>query len=380
MRTIDLVVLVWVFLAALTGLRRGMVAQLTALIGFGVGALIGSRVAPHLLSGSDRSLWVPVAGLVGAVVGGAVLQLAAAPVALAIRRRLMIGPLATLDRVGGLVTGALVGLGVAWLVAAAALEQQPYPWLRSDIQHSAVLQPLMRLVPPQTLLDALNRFDSLPILAAGATANLPAPLSGSVAWPAVRRSARSVVEIEGTACGLGLQGSGWVVRPGIVATNAHVIAGEHDTHVVVNGQQELQAIPVFVSAREDIALLRVPGLKLPALQTAPNDPSGTHVVLVGYPEGGPLTPFAGTVGRAAGVVAPDAYGRGPEMRTVVPLRGRLEHGDSGGPALDRNGRVVAMMFAATAEPDAGGYGVPVAQVTQASHALQQSVSSGPCVA
>jgi S1-C subfamily serine protease len=188
-----------------------------------------------------------------------------------------------------------------------------------------------------------------------------------------------VVEIEGTACGLGLQGSGWVVRPGLVATNAHVIAGEHDTHVVVNGG-DLPATPVFVSAREDIALLRVPGLKLPALRTASNDPSGTRVVLLGYPEGGPLTPFPGTAGRPSGVVAPDAYGRGPEMRTVVPLRGQLEHGDSGGPALDREGRVVAMMFAATAEPGKGGYGVPVEQVTQAAQEQQQSVGSGPCVA
>ena len=114
--------------------------------------------------------------------------------------------------------------------------------------------------------------------------------------------------------------------------------------------------PVFVDPSKDIALLRVNGLTDPPLATRDGTAGGTGVALIGYPGGGPLTAAPGRVGHSQFIVTQDAYGQGVAQRTVVPIRGRVLHGDSGGPVVDRSGHVVAMMFAAT-EAGGGGFGV-----------------------
>ena len=372
----DVIVIVWVLLSAMIGFRRGLAAQALSLIGFAVGAWIGSRLAPQALSDSARLDWQPVAALVGAVVGGAVAQLATAPLAGLLRRRFLRGPLATADGAGGMVVGAALGLAVMWLVAVTALHQ-PALGLRGEVQASAILPRLVRWLPAQSLIDAIVRFDQLPVLGVGGVDSLPPPDRSVPVSPPVRRAERSVLLVEGTSCGLTLQGSGWVARPGLVVTNAHVVSGEHDTQVLF-GDQRLAARPVYVSAAHDIALLRVSGLGRPALKLRDDTPGGTGVAMVGYPGGGPLTVSPGRIGTPAFVFTRDAYDRSFVHRTVVPLRGSVRHGDSGGPVLDRGGRVVAMMFAAD-ESGGGGYGVTAADIERALTARQESADTGPCV-
>ncbi len=376
MTRVDLLVIVWVGLSAAIGFRRGLVGQALALGGFAVGALIGSRIGPHLLSSGARESWQPVAALVGAIVGGLVVQVATAPLADVLRRRFLRGPLGTLDGAGGLVVGVAFGVAVAWLLAVTALHQ-PSLGLRSDVQGSSILPRLVRWLPAQSLLDAIARLDQLPVLPVGGVRTLPAPDSSLEVAPAVRTAEASVLRVEGTSCGLTLQGSGWVVRPGLVATNAHVLAGEHDTRVLL-GDRSLTATPVYVSPSTDVALLRVRGLRMPALPITANPHSGTRVALIGYPGGGPRRAAAGTIGARAQVWTPDAYGRGHAFRMVVPIRGRILHGDSGGPAIDRSGHVVAMMFAA-ADGGGGGYGVPVSDVERGVGEQHGSADTGPCV-
>jgi S1-C subfamily serine protease len=372
----DFLVILWVGFSAAIGYRRGLVGQALALGGFAVGALIGSRIGPHALSAGAREAWQPVAALAGAVAGGLVAQMATAPLANTLRRRFLRGPLGTIDGAGGLVAGVALGLAVAWLLAVTALHQ-PSLGLRGDVQRSSILPRLVRWLPAQSLLDAIARLDQLPVLPVGGVRTLPAPDSSLEIAPAVRRAEISVVRVEGTSCGLTLQGSGWVVRPGLVATNAHVLAGEHDTRVLL-GSHSLTANPVYVNASTDVALLRVPGLSARALAVNSSPKSGTRVALLGYPEGGPRRAAAGTIGSRAPLVAPDAYGHGHALRTVVPIRGTILHGDSGGPAIDRSGHVVAMMFAA-AEGGGGGYGVPVSDVLRGIDSQQAGADTGPCV-
>jgi len=375
MTSIDVVVVIWVALSAAMGLRRGFVGQALALAGFAIGAFIGSRVGPLMLSPGARDGWQPVAALVGAMVGGIAMQLAASPFADLVRRRMARGPLATADGAGGLVAGAILGLGVAWLLAVTALHQ-PSLGLRTQVQESAILPRLVRWLPAQSLLDAIARFDRLPVLPVGGVRALPQPDRSVPVSPEVRAARESVVRVEGTSCGLALQGSGWVVRRGIVATNAHVIAGEHDTRVIL-GENSWSATPVFVDAGADVALLQVPGLT--ARPIPMHDPRGkTPVALIGYPGGGPRRTVAGTLGERATVITPNAYGTDLAPRTVVPIRGTVLHGDSGGPAIDRRGRAVAMMFAA-AEGGGGGYGVPIDEVAEALDRRKPEVPTGPCV-
>ena len=261
-------------LSAAIGFRRGLVGQALALGGFALGALIGSRIGPHALSSGARESWQPVAALVGAVVGGLVAQIATAPLADTLRRRFLRGPLGTIDGAGGLVVGVALGLAVAWLLAVTALHQ-PSLGLRGDVQRSSILPRLVRWLPAQSLLDAIARLDQLPVLPVGGVRSLPAPDSSLEVAPAVRRAEASVVLVEGTSCGLTLQGSGWVVRPGLVATNAHVLAGEHDTRVLL-GDRSLTANPVYVSASTDVALLRVPDLERGRAAPSPPIPTAAR--------------------------------------------------------------------------------------------------------
>jgi len=363
-------------LSALIGYRRGLVAQALALVGFAAGAWVGSRLAPHALSTSARLTWQPVAALLGAVLGGALAQAATSPLAMIVRRRVARGPLATVDGAGGLVAGAALGLGIAWLLAVTALHQ-PALGLRSDIQRSTILPRLVRWLPAQSLIDAIARFDSLPVLGAEGVDQLAAPDRRVPVSLAVARAEHSVVEIEGTSCGVTLQGTGWVARPGIVVTNAHVIAGEHDTRVLTPSDSQ-SAEPVYVSGSHDIAILHVPGLALLPLRTRADFPGNTGVALIGHPEGGPLTAVPGRVGRPTLKVTPDAYGHGLVPRSLVPIRGTIRHGDSGGPVVDRDGRVLAMMFAATVD-GRGGFGVSVADIRRALSEPQHRANTGPCV-
>lgn len=183
--------------------------------------------------------------------------------------------------------------------------------------------------------------------------------------------------IEGSSCGLTLQGTGWVARPGLVVTNAHVISGEHETQVITD-TGALNAVPVFVDPSKDVALLRVHGLTDPPLATRNGTSGDTGVALIGYPGGGPLTAAPGRVGPSQFIVTQDAYGHGVAQRTVVPIRGKVLHGDSGGPVVDRSGHVLAMMFAATETPG-GGFGVSMDDIRHALASPEQRADTGPCV-
>jgi S1-C subfamily serine protease len=110
---------------------------------------------------------------------------------------------------------------------------------------------------------------------------------------------------------------------------------------------------------------------------AEDDPAGDPVVLLGYPNDGPLTAVAATAGKPRKVLAPDAYGRNLRLRTIVPLRGEVEHGESGGPIVDEDGEVVAMVFAAATEGE-GGFGVPLEAIERGLEAPLEPTSTGPC--
>jgi len=375
---VDLIVIAWVAVSAVLGARRGLVANVLGLAGFALGAVVGARIAPHLLSGGSSSTWLPFASLVGALVGGSIAQGVTASVAELVRGKLLHGPFRMVDTAGGLFVGAMLGLAVAWLAAVVALAQ-PGLGLRRDVQSSTVLPALLREVPADEVLNALARFDPLPVIPSIADRALPPPDPSVLHSTAARRDQRSVVRIEGVACGLNIQGSGWVLRPGIVATNAHVLAGEDGAEVEVPGGPTLRGIPIAVDPGNDVALLRVPGLHTPPIPLASRSPSGDPAVLIGYPENGPLTAVPGRAGAPITALAPDAYGRHIHPRTVVPLRGVLRHGDSGGPVVNRGGRVVAMMFAADEGAGvAGGFGVPLAAIQAALHDTGHA-DTGPCL-
>jgi S1-C subfamily serine protease len=371
----DVLLVLGVGVFALAGFFRGLAAQTLALGGLAAGAVAGSFVAPYVLD--DNSPWLPLAGLTGALAGALILGTLAGVLGRPVQRFLFARPgLAAVDRAGGVVAGAALGVGLGWLVAVLAVHQ-PALGLRGPVRDSAIMPQLLRAVPPASVLRALNRFDPLPLLP-GIGERLPAPDASVLRSPGVRAAAASVVKVEGTSCGVGTQGSGWVVRRALVATNAHVVAGQQDTRVLAPNGQSLSGRVVYVDSGNDVALVRVRSLATAALAADPDADLPRPVALLGYPRNGGLVAAAGTAGEARTVIAPNAYGERARPRVVVPLRGRVEPGESGGPVIDARGAVVAMMFGG-ARGGRGGYAVPVDLVLRGVSGRLRPVSSGPCI-
>lgn len=386
MTAIDWVIVAFVVLLAVYGYMQGFVVGVMSLVGFLLGAFVGTRLATVIVPGGDHSRYAPLFGLLGALLAGGVLATGLEAVGLRARSALRFPGVRTVDGVLGAALTACVGLGIAWIVGAIALQSTGSTSLRGDIQRSAILRQLNKILPPSgPILNALARFDPLPAIP-GPSAEVPAPMRGVLAAPAVRSAERSVVRILGTACGLGVEGSGWVAGPHIVVTNAHVVAGENDTVVEVRGAPPGLAAQVLdLDVHDDIAILRVPRLNEPALHLASNPTSGESAAILGYPLDGPYSPQPGRIGQTQSVSTENAYGQGPVTRSITPLRGLVRPGNSGGPLVDRAGDVLGTVFAAITSPTPGGGpgGMAVPNgVVRAQLALARSrrtpVSSGQC--
>jgi S1-C subfamily serine protease len=373
---LDWILLGVVALAGLVGLRKGLVASMLAISGIVAGAMLGARVAKVVLPGGAHSPYAPLVGLAGAVIGAIVLESVGSMVGSLFRSGLRLPPLRALDSAGGLVLGAVAGLALVWVFGATALLLPGQPTLRHDVQRSGLLRRLNEIVPSDTLLNVLARVDPFPSIAGP---EIPTgPLDGPIVGDrAVRAAAASVVRVLGSACGLGISGSGWVAEPGVVVTAAHVVAGERDTSVVPpRSERRLDAQVIGFDSKNDVAILRVRGLEAHPLSLA--DPQEKRPVgIVGYPLNGPLDVEAGRIGRTDRVLTDDAYGHGPVERTITSLGGVVRHGNSGGPAIDSDGRVQATVFASRIG-SSGGYGIPATVVRKVLADADAPASTGSC--
>jgi Trypsin-like peptidase domain/Colicin V production protein len=378
--TLDWIIVAFTVLMAVWGYAQGLIVGALSLAGFAVGAFLGSRLGPLLLSEGSQSPYAPLFALIAALMVGGILASGLEVLGFHLRHRLG-DRLGVLDGLGGAVLVACLGLGLVWIAGAVALQTPGARELREPIQRSTILQALNDRLPPSgPILKALARFDPFPQIE-GPDPGVGPPDSRIARDPDVRRAGRSAVKVLGTACGLGVQGSGWVADDGVVVTNAHVVAGQDDTTVQLRGEgPHMGAQAIWFDSRNDVAILRVPGLSgVPPLPIHVDSKPGTSAAILGFPENGPYDVQPGRVGRTSTVVTQDAYGRGPVRRTITSLRGLVRPGNSGGPLVDGRGRVVATIFASTIS-DAGrsGFGVPDSIVADALDRAGGPVDTGPC--
>lgn len=380
MTAVDWIIVAFTVLMAVWGYAQGLIVGALSLAGFAAGGLVGSRLGPLLLSEGSRSPYAPLFALAGAFLIGGLLASGGEVVGLRLRRR--IGDRFTvLDGIGGAALIACVGLGVAWIAGAVALQTPGARELRRDIQRSRILRALNETLPPSgSLLNALARFDPFPNVA-GPDPEVGPPSSKIARDPDVRRATGSVVKVLGTACGLGVQGSGWVAGDGLVVTNAHVVAGQDDTTVQVAGEgPRHDADAVWFDPRNDLAILRASGVEgVTPLPQNVDAKVGTSAAVVGFPGNHDLTVRPGRLGKTELVISQDAYGRGPIRRRITSMRAKVRSGNSGGPAIDGRGRVVTTIFASDTSESSTGFGVPASIVADALRRADENVDTGPCV-
>jgi S1-C subfamily serine protease len=376
---LDWAIVAFTLALALWGYRQGLIVGTFTLLGFAAGAFAGSRIAPVLLAKGSESPYAPLFAALGALLAGALVAVTLESLALGLRARLIAGRevLHVADGAGGAALIASVALGLVWVFGAVALHAPGTAKLRADVQRSVILRSLNDVLPPTgPILNALGRVDPAPSVVGPATQLAP-PDAAIAGDPDVTRAGASVVRVLGTACGLGIEGSGWIAAPGIVVTNAHVVAGEDDTTVSTQEGATLQATAVHYDPENDLALLSVE-TGLPPLPLAPAPASGTSGAVLGYPENGPYALAPARLGETRETISEDSYGRGPVRRPIASLRGQVRSGNSGGPMVDNRGRVLGTVFAATTSGSPGGFAVPDEVVGRALAGPKAPVDTGPC--
>lgn len=382
MNTLDLIIIGVTLLMAIVGFSQGFIIGAMSLVGVVVGGLLGTRAMQFLLDGAS-SPYAPLVGLGVGVLITLLVLLWVQDAGIAMRRRLRMSEGIAIDRVLGSLLSAVLGLILVWFCAAITIGLPQFREVRPVVLQSHIVRSLNRMLPPAgPLLNLISSYDPFPAFD-GPKITIGAPTKALLKDPEVRAASKSVVRVVGSACGWSVTGTGWVAAPGMIVTNAHVVAGESSTEIQPGGDGATHhAEVVYFDPINDIAILRVRGWNGTPLQVAKVSKSGTAGVVLGYPENGPFTATAARYSDTRKVSSEDLYGRGPIERSVTSFRGLVRHGNSGGPVVDGAGNVITTVFASTVGGSiAGGYGVPNRDVAGAlGKARSGAVSTGPCIA
>jgi S1-C subfamily serine protease len=357
LNVLDLLIGIFIVVSVLRGARTGFLAGVFSLVGVVIGASVGSRIAPSLLPDGGNPIYG--AGItLGSILAFSVLgEVIARSMGGSLRNRLSSPTSATLDGVGGALLGFALALVLVWAVGVFALQSPTLASLQPAAQDSRILQTLKERMPSGLLTQAVADLQPLPKIR-GPEPEVAAPEGNIVNDPDVQAASRRTLRVTGTACGYGVEGSGWVAGRDLVVTNAHVVAGETATWVQLGGSgQQLPAEVVAFDARNDIAVMRVDGLDLAPLPVAAARP-GEAAAVIGFPQNGPLDIEPARTGTTERVVSTDAYDNGPVERIVTSFRVYVRPGNSGGPAVNADGQVISTIFASRTDSNNSGYGVP----------------------
>ncbi len=387
MNAVDVVVVVVAVLAAVQGARVGGLVQVCAIVGFFaglfVGALLASRTVVWAHSPTARtavalSTMLLVAfsfGMVGRIVGGMLTS------------RVRQGPARSVDSAAGVLVAVVAALVTVWLLASTMVNSSSVA-LDNAILQSRIIKALDGVLPaPPSVFGRAQGFLSEegfpPVLGALAPASArPVPLpTDATLRRAVLAAGASTVKVEGFGCGVLQEGSGFVAAPGLVVTNAHVVAGIRRPLVQVG--TTLQPVQVLsYDPSFDLAVLRVPGLTAPVLHLDPSTvPQGTQGAVLGYPEGGPFTADGAGVMALFQAEGRDIYGHGLTVRNVYEIDAEVRPGNSGGPLVLPDGEVVGVVFSRSTVDPSIGYALTSPDVSTRVVAAEQvrvPVGTGAC--
>ncbi|MGL4174339.1 MAG: MarP family serine protease [Actinomycetota bacterium] len=394
---IDLVLLVVLIAVAVSGFRRGAVVGVLSVAGFFGGGALAMWVLPFIVeppSAGDPSAARRAAVLLIGVLAVAVLgNVAAVAVGVKIRAQVQLLSIRIIDSVLGAVASVVAVCLLMWLIAGA-VRGSSFDVLSRAVGGSRIVAAIDAVVPASSgrafaQFRALVDDESFPRVFEGFSAEqirpVPEPDGGVRSTAAVRAAADSVVKVTGdaVACSRAQEGTGWVWQPGLVVTNAHVVAGVREPEVQIGGVgRRYQGTVVVFDPVRDLAVIEVPQLPAQSLPLGSELTRGESAVVAGFPLNGPYKVGAARVRDVVTARGEDIYGRQPSTREVYSLYAEVQPGNSGGPVLDSRGRVVGVVFAKSLDDDQTGYALTLDEsrpVLSEARTAESPVSTGQCV-
>jgi S1-C subfamily serine protease len=346
---LDLLLVVALVGAGWAGWQLGLVRRGLSWLGMILGLLVTLRLLPEVLEELDGAGddWMLIAGL-ALLVGGAFCGQA---IGLAVSSRVQpavpewaVG----IDRAGGAALGVVGVIVFAWIALPAVGAASSWP--HDQYGDSRLVAALDAALPePPESADAFRRLvgDELlpsPFVPDDTPAVGEPPAEIPLDPATVARVTPSIVRVEARACGRVQDGSGFVIGPDLVVTNAHVVAGSGDKLVVDSEGVSHDATVVTFDPRRDLALLSVPGFGAALLELATPERDGVGAAF-GYPGGGDLRLAPFRVGPTVQATGHDLYDREETRRRVIFVATDLDAGDSGAALVDTDGNVIGIAFA-----------------------------------
>jgi uncharacterized membrane protein required for colicin V production len=391
---VDVLVLGLALLAGVSGARQGMVTAAASFVGVLAGAVIGVRIAPSLIARFESPEVRVAVGVSIVIVLVALGETLGVWLGRAVHGRIDAEALRQVDSFMGAGVQGAAALVVAWLVALPLTESSAYTGLTSAVRDSSVLRvtdtmmpnvlrelpaELTKLLDVSGFPDVLAPFSPTPITDVGPAD--PVLLNS----PVVREARASVLKVRARAasCSRALEGTGFVIAPQRVITNAHVVAGT-DRVAVETSRGSLDATVVSYDPNSDVAVLKVPQLRAPVLQlsSAPAA-TGSDALVLGYPLDGPYTASAARVRDRIRLRGPDIYNGATVVRNVYTVRAVVRSGNSGGPLLDGSGQVLGLVFGAAVDNDETGFVLTEEEIADdiaAAPNQTEEIATGICAA
>jgi len=370
---IDLLLVISALSFAFSGYRQGFVVGVLAFVGFLGGGVIGLLFAPSVVQRLDPGVFQSLVAIALVLLSATVGQVTLAWLGAMVRDRITWRPARVVDAGLGALVSVVALLLVSWFLASS-LRPGPVPALSRQIGDSRIITAVDGVMPESadTLFSSFRRVlddSGLPTVFGGLSPEriraVDPPKTEVARRPAIRKASASVVEIEGTArsCSRRLDGSGFVIAPQHVLTNAHVVAGVTRPNVRVGGVgNRLPARVVVFDPEHDLAVLYVPDLRAAALDFDAGGGRGDSGVVAGFPQGGPFQLEPARIRDTIQARGPDIYQRNQVTREVFSLYADVEPGNSGGPLLTPAGDVYGVVFAKSLDDPETGYALTADEV------------------
>jgi S1-C subfamily serine protease len=394
---LDLILIAVIAAFAVAGYRQGFIIGVLSLLGFVAGIAVGAYIAPGLSRAlATRASWQAFLAILVVFLTAVIGMLIASGIGVAVRSRLTgIRQLTFADSVGGAVVNVVAVVIVAWLIGSFVVNSPQFPAVARQVSNSAVLRTVDKVMPRSALY--LPMFPQLRNLISNGLysqvfdaigqqsgAGLATPSQAVLSSPALAGDERSIVKVTGvaTSCSLTIEGSGFVISPGHVLTNAHVVAGvDRDLTVSTTAGAQYPAQVVLYDPETDLAVLDVRGLRAPVLQFAAPPAADTDGIVAGYPLSGPYKVVPATIGAAFEASGPDIYSTRSVTRQIYDIRALIQPGNSGGPLLSTTGQVYGVVFAASTNVLGTGFALTASQVAtdvQQGSSATSAVSTQSC--